>query len=119
MSNHNHTGSIWSNVSDGAHRRSGPGTNFEIIDTLQAGQPLVVLCYSLGDTESFTTSGGKKNTSNAWDFVVTGDQDSGGYVADVFVDTGDDITKQLGEQGKCDVLRHRLLNSSGSNQPVG
>ena len=119
MSTHNRTGSIWGNVSEGAHRRYGPGTNYAIIDTLQAGQTLVVLCYSLGDTESFTTPGGQTNTSNAWDFVVISDQDGGGYVADVFVDTGDDITKQLGVQGQCDALRQRLANPSDSNTPVG
>ncbi len=115
----NHDGKIWANVTDGARRRYGPGKNYDIIDTLQAGTSLIVLCYSLGDTESFMTPGGKTYTSNAWDFVVTSDQDPGGYVADVLVDTGGDITQQLGEQGRCDALRQRLVNSSDSNQPVG
>jgi hypothetical protein len=115
----NHDGKIWANVTGGAHRRYGPGKNFAVIDTLQAGTSLIVLCYSLGDTESFTTPGGQMNMSNAWDFVVTSDQDPGGYVADVLVDTGGDITRQLGEQGACDALRQRLVNFSDSNQPVG
>jgi hypothetical protein len=110
MSTHNRTGSIWSNAAAGAHRRLGPGTTFDLIDTLQAGQPLIVLCYSLGETASFTTPGGQTNRSAAWDFVVTSDQDGGGYVADVFVDTGGDVTNQLGEQGRCDILRQRLAN---------
>jgi len=110
MATHNHTGSIWSNVTNGANRRRGPGTNFGIIDTLRAGTPLLVLCYSLGDTESFTTPDGNTNTSAAWDFVVTSDQDGGGYVADVFVDTGGDTVQMLGGQGTCDALRQRLAN---------
>lgn len=115
----NHDGKIWANVTGDAHRRYGPSTNYDIIDTLQARTPLIVLCYSLGDTESFTTPGGQMNTSNAWDFVVTSDQDPGGYVADVLVDTGGDITQQLGEQGRCDALSQRLVNPSNSNQAVG
>ena len=120
MATHNHTGSIWSNATGGVHRRSAPHTAPDnIIDTLQAGQSLVILCYSLGDTETFTNPNGIKNTSAAWDFVVTSDQDSGGYVADVFVDTGGDITKQLGTQGTCDQLQRRLGSSSGSSGAVG
>ncbi len=111
MSTNNHTGSIWGNVTGHVHRRLGPGTNFDIIDSLQAGQPLIILCYSLGDTESFTAPSGQTNTSDAWDFVVISDQDAGGYVADVFVDTGSNITQQLGEQGRCDQLQQRLANS--------
>jgi hypothetical protein len=110
MPTHNHSGFIWDNATDGVFRRHGPGTIFDKIDALQAGQQLIVLCYSLGDPETFTTPDGKTNTSDAWDFVVTSDQDPGGYVADVFVNTGDDITKQLGEQGRCDLLQQRLLN---------
>lgn len=108
MADHNHTGSIWGNVSIPVNRRSGPGTDFAIIDTLEAGKSLIVLCYSLGDTESFTASNGQRYTSNAWDFVVKDDQDPGGYVADVFVNTGGDITQMLGEQGRCDVLAQRF-----------
>jgi hypothetical protein len=113
MANHNHEGKIWSNVTRGANRRHGPGTNFGVIDTLPAGQSLIVLCYSLGDTEQFenpTDRPGHPFTSNAWDFVVTSDQDRGGYVADVFVDTGGDIRQQLGAQGTCDALRQHLAN---------
>ena len=108
MATHNHTGSIWSNVTLGANRRSGPGTNFGVIDTLPAGTPLVVFCYSFGTTESFTTPQGNTNTSAAWDFVVISDKDSGGYVADVLVDTGGDIVQQLGGQGACAALQQRL-----------
>jgi hypothetical protein len=115
MATHNRTGSIWSNVTLGANRRQGPGTNFGIIDTLPAGTPLIVLCYSLGETESFTTAQGNTNTSAAWDFVVTSDQDSGGYVADVLVDTGGDIVQQLGGQGTCAALRQRLENREDSD----
>lgn len=108
MATHNRTGSIWSNVTLGANRRLGPGTNFEEIDTLPAGQSLIVLCYSHGQSESFTAPNGQTYTSDAWDFVVTSDQDPGGYVADVFVDTGGDVTQQLGAQGTCELLQQRL-----------
>jgi uncharacterized protein YraI len=108
MANHNHTGSIWQNATDKPNRRHGPGTNFAIIDQLPPGTSLIVLCYTRGDTETFTTPDGHTNTSDAWDFVVTGDQDRGGYVADVFVNTGADITQQLGAQGTCDALRQHL-----------
>ena len=110
MATHNHTGTIWSNATGGVHRRRGPGTTYEIIDSLPPGQSLVVFCYALGEPVTFTTPGGHTNTSDAWDFVVTSDQDAGGYVADVFVDTGSEITQQLGEQGRCDLLQQRLVN---------
>ena len=110
MSNHNHTGSIWSNVTDGANRRHGPGTNYGVIDNLPAGTPLIVLCYSHGQSESFTAPNGQAYTSDAWDFVITGDQDRGGYVADVLIDTDGDVVQQLGAQGTCDALRQHLAN---------
>lgn len=111
MSDHNHAGSIWSNVTDGANRRHGPGTSFNPpIDKLPAGTSLIVLCYTRGDSESWTPPDGQTYTSDAWDFVVTSDQDRGGYVADVLIDTGGDITHQLGAQGTCDALRQRLAH---------
>lgn len=119
MSDHNHTGSIWANVPNDANRRRGPGTNFALIDKLQAGQPLIVLCYTRGDVASFTAPDGQPFTSDVWDFVVTGDRDPGGYVADVLVNTGGDIAQQLGEQGTCNALRQRLTNPSGSDPGVG
>ena len=118
MSNHNHEGKIWSNATPSVNRHAGPGTDFGVIDSLQAGQSLIVLCYSLGDPVTFTNPF-QTNTSEAWDFVVTSDQDPGGYVADVFVDTGAEITQQLGVQGSCDLLQQRLANSNSSNQPIG
>jgi hypothetical protein len=110
MASLNRTGYIWSNATNGANRRHGPGGNFAIIDTLPAGTPLLVLCYSHGDRETFTAPNGVMYTSDAWDFVITSDQDPGGYVADVLVDTGSDITKQLGNQGTCAALAHRLTS---------
>jgi hypothetical protein len=109
MATHNHDGKIWSNVTQGANRRHGPGTNFGVIDTLPAGQSLIVLCYSLGQSETFTAPNGQSYTSDAWDFVVTSDQDPGGYVADVLIDTGGDVRQQLGAQGTCDALKQRLV----------
>ena len=117
MSNHNHTGSIWSNVPhDGANRREGPGTHFEINKKLPAGTSLIVLCYTQsGDTQSWVAPGGHTYRSDAWDFVVTSDQDRGGYVADVLIDTGGEITHQLGTEGTCDALSRRLANPSDSS----
>src|SRR6266516_635093 len=109
MATHNHEGKVWSNVTLGANRRQGPGTNYSVIDTLPANQQLIVLCYSLGDTESFTAPNGQTYSSDAWDFVVTSDQDPGGYVADVLLDTGGDIRQQLGSQGTCPALKQRLV----------
>ena len=104
-----HTGSIWENATDNPHRRSGPGTNFPIIGPpLQPGQPLIILCYSLGTTVEFTNPLGITNRSDAWDFVVISDQDPGGYVADVFVNTDGNIRQQLGDHGTCELLRQRL-----------
>jgi len=116
MSDHNHTGTIWGNVgTGGVNRHSDPTQNPATIITpsLHAGQNLIVLCYALGDPESFAnpTDLAHPFSSNAWDFVVTSDQDSGSYVADVFVDTGGDIRQQLGTQGTCDALRQRLMHS--------
>jgi hypothetical protein len=105
----NHAGTIWSNTPGQVHRRTGPGINYSLIDSLLPGQQLVVLCYSWGDTETFTNPNGVTNTSAAWDFVVTSDQDPGGYVADVFINTGGDISQQLGQQGICEQLKQRLV----------
>ena len=52
MPTHNRTGSIWSNAAAGAHRRLGPGTTFDLIDTLQAGQSLHI---SAGEVLSFAS----------------------------------------------------------------
>ncbi len=51
----NHTGSIWSNVTDGANRRKGPGQNFDKVDNLPARTSLIVLCWSRGQSETWTT----------------------------------------------------------------
>jgi len=99
------TGSIWGNATEGVNRRCGPGTGFKIIDTLSANQDVTVVCFLRGDTESFTASDGNTYTSDAWDFVVTGDGDRGGYVADVLINTGGDITQQLGAHGNCSIIR--------------
>lgn len=108
MADHNRTGTIWGNVTAGANRRKGPGTKYDPpIDTLPAGKPVIVLCYAHGESVTWTAPNGHTYTSDAWDFVVTSDQDPGGYVADVFVDTGGDIVQQLGQQGTCDALGDR------------
>src|SRR5690349_20496818 len=81
-------------------------------------QILIVLCYSYGDTVSVVNPYGHKNTSDAWDFVITSDDDPGGYMADVYIDTGDDSIQQLGPQGTSDALQQRLMSSS-SDGPLG
>jgi len=117
MSDHNHTGKIWQSLTDGVFRHSEPTNTPEtrIGAPLQAGQQLIVLCYSLGTPISLQHPTGPQPThpSDAWDFVVTSDQDRGGYVADVFIDTGGNIRQQLGEQGRCDILKQRLVDSPG------
>jgi hypothetical protein len=116
MSNHNHTGKIWHSLTEGVFIHSEPTNTPETrIGTLHADQQLIVLCYSFGDSISLQHPTGDEPTqpSNAWDFVVTSDQDRGGYVADVFIDTGGDIRQQLGEQGRCDILKRRLADSPG------
>jgi len=123
MSNHNHTGSIWGNATDGVNRHSEPNKQSATIgNPLPAGQSLIVLCYTLGETVSFQNPEnppGQPFSSNAWDYVVTSDQDKGGYVADVYVDTKGDIRQQLGTQGTCDALSQQLGHSSGSHSPLG
>jgi len=104
------TGSIWDNTKDVAKRRKRPDRNSEVIDTLQAGQPLIILCYSMSDHEE-SWEDPERNIwrSKAWDFVVTSDDDSGGYVADVYVNTYGIVTQQLGPQGACNLLKQRLV----------
>lgn len=123
MSNHNHTGTVWSTYRDGTpltvNRRKGPGVEFAQVEqqggTLSGGTPLIVLCYSQGDHEiSFDAPDGHTYKSDAWDFVVTSDQDPGGFVADVLINTGGDVRLQLGQQGKCSVLRQGLVDSHAS-----
>jgi hypothetical protein len=117
MSNHNHTGSIWSNATTGVRRHTKPHTDAEVKDVLPADQPLLIFCYSHGDTVKFENPNGHTNMSNAWDFVVTNDDDSGGFVADVYINTGNDIIQQLGPQGTSDALRQRL--ALASEPPLG
>jgi len=121
MSTHNHDGKIWSNVdAPGANRRKGPGKDFALIDTLPAGTSFIVLCYALGNAEvKWTGPDGTMYNSNAWDFVVTGNQDGGGYVADVLIDTGGKITDQLGAQGSCHALGQHLVQTSQTSSSTG
>ena len=104
---YNLQGTVWENAAR-VNRHSGPKADpTTIIDTIHANQQVTILCYSKGDTQTFANPF-RTNTSDAWDFVVTSDQDPGGYVADVLIDTGGDIRQQLGSQGTCDALRQRL-----------
>ncbi len=107
MSNHNHTGTIWSNANN-VNRHVSPDSGSLIQDRLQAGTPLIVLCYSKGDELQFVSPEGSQR-SDAWDFVVTDDHDSGGYVNDVYIDTGGDIREQ---QGTCTRLIQTMKGPS-------
>ena len=106
----NHDGIVWHNAGR-VNRHSGPTADSNtVIDTINANQPVTVLCYSHGDTQSFTAPDGHTYTSDAWDFVVTSDQDAGGFVNDVHINTGGDIRKQL--PVTCSVLAQRLQRQS-------
>lgn len=103
-------GTVWGNIGS-VTRYSAPHSDAtKVIDTLHANQSVKVLCYSHGDTESWKTPGGVNNTSDAWDFVVTSDQDPGGFVNDVFIDTGGPIQHLL--PVTCTILSQRLQRMS-------
>ena len=104
---YNLQGTVWENAGR-VNRHRGPKADpTTIIDTVHAHQRVTILCYTKGDTQTFTNPF-QTNTSDDWDFVVIGDHDPGGFVADVFINTGSDIHQQLGKQGTCDALRQRL-----------
>ena len=111
-------GIIWSNLPQGVNRRSGPGENYTVIDTIAANTNVIVLCYSQGETLTFTTPpfkdhpNGQTNTSSVWDFVVTSDMDPGGFVADVYINTGGDTSTMLGPQNTCGALVQRVGGQS-------
>ena len=109
-------GSVWGNAGS-VTRYSVPHADpTKAIDTLKANQSVTVLCYSHGDTETWTSTPfaghpqGEFYKSDAWDFVVTGDQDPGGFVADVYIDTGGPIQNQL--PVTCTILSQRLQRLS-------
>jgi len=111
---YNHPGTIWQTAAI-VNRHSGPKSDSHTVTgTLHAGQHVTILCYSKGSPESFENPLHTPPTSDAWDFVVTGDQDLGSFVADVFIDTGGDIRQQLGSQGTCDALCKRLGGTGAS-----
>jgi uncharacterized protein YraI len=60
--------------------RSGPGTNFQIVDLLPYDTRVAVYCQSPG-----TTVNGYYGTSNLWDNINPGQ-----YVSDAYVHTGSD-----------------------------
>ena len=110
-------GTVWHNAGS-VTRYSGPHADpTTVIDTINHDQSVTVLCYSLGDNMTWTTPplpnypNGVTNTSDAWDFVVTSDQDPGGFVADVFLDTDNkDIRVLL--TVTCTILYQRLQRMS-------
>ncbi len=108
-------GKVWGNAGS-VTRYSGPHADpTTALDTINANQSVTVLCYSNGDTESFTTPGGVHNTSAAWDFVVTSIQDPGGFVPDVYIDTGGPIQNQL---PSAEVIALRLQRIVGGLPPA-
>lgn len=109
---YNHQGTVWQNAGR-VNRHSGPFADpTTVIDTVNAGQSVIVLCYSQGETQTFANPF-HSNTSDAWDFVITSDQDPGGFVADVFINTDGDIRQQIGSQCTCDALQQRLAPPHG------
>src|SRR5947208_16249947 len=46
-----HVGTIWSNTPGQVHRRTGPGTNYPLIDNLRPSQQVIILCFSHGETQ--------------------------------------------------------------------
>jgi hypothetical protein len=109
------SGTVWKNAGN-VTRHSGPHADpTSVIDTLPANQSVIVLCWSHGDNMTFANPF-VSNTSDAWDFVVTSDQDPGGFVADVFINTVKDIRQQL--PVSCDILAQRLLRLAGGQLPA-
>ncbi|MCX5146240.1 SH3 domain-containing protein [Streptomyces sp. NPDC058290] len=60
--------------------RSGPGTNYSVIDVLPYGASVTIRCQSDG-----TTVSGPYGTSDIWDCVG-----NGRFVSDAYVKTGSD-----------------------------
>lgn len=60
--------------------RSGPGTQYRVVDVLAPGSRVSVHCQTPG-----TSVHGPYGTSNIWDCVGTGR-----YVSDAYVNTGSD-----------------------------
>ncbi len=102
-------GNVWKNAAT-VNRYSGPhADSTTVIDTVNANQSVTVVCYAHGDTESFTAADGHTYTSDAWDFVVTGNEDPGGFVNDVYINTGGDIHNQL---PTCTIILERMQRMS-------
>jgi surface antigen len=72
--------------------RSGPGTGYDPIGTARTEPGYYrVLCYADGDEET-----GWGGTNRHWDRIAAGDPSQIlGYVSDVWLDTGGDVTKQV------------------------
>ncbi|MEU7556074.1 SH3 domain-containing protein [Streptomyces sp. NPDC044571] len=60
--------------------RSGPGTNYSVIDTLPYGATVTIRCQCDG-----TTVSGPYGTSDIWDCIG-----NGRFVSDAYVKTGSD-----------------------------
>lgn len=60
--------------------RSGPGTSYPVVDVLDEGASVAILCQTPG-----TTVTGPYGTTNIWDCIA-----SGKYVSDAYVKTGSD-----------------------------
>ncbi|MEU9301455.1 peptidase [Streptomyces sp. NPDC048269] len=60
--------------------RSGPGTNYSIVDVLPVGAIVSVRCQCPG-----TTVSGPYGTTNLWDCIGNGE-----FVSDAYVKTGSD-----------------------------
>lgn len=68
--------------------RAGPSTTMALVGRAQTGAVGVVTCYVEGEKVT-----GRRGTSNRWDQTTVNDLT--GFVADVWLDTGGDITTQV------------------------
>lgn len=71
-------------VTDGVNIRSGPGTTYGVLGTVQTGHKVFVICWAEGDTID-----GPSGPTNKWVKVVFGT--TIGYITNQFVDTRADI----------------------------
>src|SRR5262249_13994451 len=74
-------------VSDGVNVRSGPGTSFANIGTVQKGFEVLVECTTYGETIN-----GPGGATNQWVRVLVDNKT--GYITAAYVDTGPAISDQ-------------------------
>ncbi|GEM_PF-2895045 len=68
--------------------RSGPSTRTALVGRADTGEVGEVSCYRRGETVS-----GRRGTSDLWDLTTVNGMT--GFIADVWLDTGGDVTKKI------------------------